>query len=258
MAMPETDLQINKHPFDNPLPRYLAAGFLAIILHLLFLLFIEAPDNDNIVAANVKHVSLLPLDTKLASEKKLLQWMNIMDPSCVVKPDRVQGFSFVPEIKKPEDMEVTVNKHFSMAQKGTFMPIPAPVESYRDKIQRIWEYTPAPVRKPSFSISRHSENEFPLWVQEDGRVLPQLFIDQEQVRKVLNKQVDPIKETVLISESYGPVFFPRIKIDVSCGNRELDMLALKALAINGRNIFDSKSGMGFPSYIAVKWRINDK
>ena len=258
MAIPETDLRINKHPFDNPVPRYLAAGFLAIILHLVFLLFIESPDSDNAVAANVKHVSLLPLDTKLPSEKKLLQWMNIMDPSCVVKPDRVRGFSFVPEMKKPDDMEVTVNKHFSMAQKGIFLPIPAPVESYRDKIQRIWNYTPAPVRKPSFVISRHTEKDFPLWVREDGFVLPQLFIDHDQVRKILKQKGILLKETVLCAESFRPGFFPRIKIDVSCGDKELDLLALKTLGIKGRHLFDSQKGMEFPGYIAVKWQMSDK
>lgn len=258
MEMQETDNRVGRHPWDNPLPRYIAAGFLAISLHGIFLLFAEAPDSDSSIASNIKHVTLLPLDTKLVSEKRLLEWMKIMDPTYVTQPDRVNGFSFVPELKQPEDMEVATDKHYSQAEKGSFLPIPAPVESYRDKIKRIWEYSTASVRKPSFSIARRSAQDYPLWILEDGSILPQLFADTEKVRGILNKQQLAVKETVLKIEFLGQGFFPRIKIDVSCGDKELDLMALKTFAIKGPELFEPQKNIGVPQFIAVKWQTTDK
>lgn len=257
MEMQETDNQVRKHPLDSPFPRYIAAGFLAVVLHMFFLFFVETPDADGSVSGNIKHVTLLPLDTKLVSEKNLLQWMNIMNPMSVTKPDRKHGYSFVPENKKPKDFNLAMKKHYSQAKKGSFSPISAPVESYRDKVKRFWDYTSAPVRKPSFSIVKRSVGDYPLWVLEDGKILPQLFNKSDNVKSIIAKHKLPTKETVLKVESYGSGFFPRIRIDVSCGNSKLDLLALKTLAIKGQNLLGFNKSNDAPVYIAIKWKISD-
>jgi hypothetical protein len=253
MEMAETD-NVRKHHMDNPWPRYLVAGFLAIVLHMICLLFVEAPDAEGAVFANVKHVTLLPLDTKLLSEKKLLEWMKIMDPMHVIKPDRKNGFSFAPDPIKPKDMDLIIKKHYSKRKKGSFLPISAPVESYRNKVKRFWDYTSASAKNPSFSIPKRPEKDYPLWILENGRILPQLFTHFDQVKSILNKHKSPLKETVLRLESYDTGFFPRIKIDVSCGNAELDRLALKTFAIKGKFLFESEANNTYPRYIAVKWK----
>jgi len=260
MEMAETyNNLLHKHPMDNPLPRYIVAGFLAIALHMTFLLFREVPDVDNTSSTNIKHVILLPLDTKLPSEQQLLEWMKIMDPMYVTKPDRKNGFSFVPELHKPKDQTLSMDKQFTQPKKRTFLPIPSPLESYRDKVRRFWDYTSAPVRKPLFSIVKRKEEDYPLWVLENGRILPQLFNNPDQVRSILKKQKLSLKETVIRSEFYGTGFFPRLKIDVSCGNSELDMLALKTFAVKGRKLlFESEKSDSTPLYIAVKWRIYER
>ena len=172
-------------------------------------------------------------------------------------PANKHGYSFVPENKKPKDFNLAMKKHYSQAKKGSFSPISAPVESYRDKVKRFWDYTSAPVRKPSFSIVKRSVGDYPLWVLEDGKILPQLFNKSDNVKSIIAKHKLPTKETVLKVESYGSGFFPRIRIDVSCGNSKLDLLALKTLALKGQNLLGFNKSNDAPVYIAIKWKISD-
>ena len=62
-------------------------------------------------------------------------------------------------------------------------------------------------------------------------------------------------ETVVRWEYNGPGFFPRIRLDISSGNNELDKLVLKTMAIKGQEIFNNLNKNSSRScYIAVKWQ----
>ena len=75
----------------------------------------------------------------------------------------------------------------------------------------------------------------------------------KDVKMLLEKQKTALSETVLKTESRGSGFFPRIRIEVSCGNPELDRLAMKTLAIKGELLFEKNKENSDPDFIAVKW-----
>ena len=249
-----TENPVSKHPLDNSFLRYIAAGFLAISLHMTFLLFLEASDVKTNIVVNVKHVTLLPLNTKMPLEKNLLEWMRIMDPTYVIKPDSKNGFNVTPAKTPVTDEEISLKKHFSQIKQGAFSPLTVPIERRSDKVKRFWKYTTAPTRLPSFYPLKHSEENYPLWVCENGTVLPQLFHQMKAIKVLLAKQKTALSETVLRRESRGSGFFPRIRIDLSCGNPELDRLAMKTLAIKGESLFNKNNeNNSDPDFIAVKW-----
>lgn len=248
-----TEHFLQKHFLDYSFLRYFTAGVLTISLHMTFLLFTETPTNNADITTNAKHVTLLPLKSKTLSEKKLLEWMRIMDSTCVIKPDRKNGFSITPGNPPVKDEKISFKKHLSQIRERAFSPLTVPVEKRDNKIKRFWKYSTAPIRQFSFSTVECTEKTYPLWIRENGTVLPQLFRDIENVRKSLEKQKITLSETVLRAESRGSDLFPRIRIDVSCGNPEFDRLAMRALAINGKGLFDEKKGDSEPYFIAVKW-----
>ena len=250
--VPGTDFSAQKQSCDNPFPRYILAGLLAVFIHMSFLFFAREPETDLGKIENVKYVTLLPLDTKLPSEQVLLQWMDIMDPTGVVKPDRRNGFSVAPPKIAPEDQKMNLKKHFSQVNQGAFLPLHPPVQSQREKVRRFWSFSSAGVPSAGYNISRTKVN-YPLWLREDGTMLPQLFKDVLKVKEILKKHNQPVNETILKWESNGPGLFPRVRLDVSCGNSKLDHLALKTLSLKGGKLFPEKTSSTEPSFIAVKW-----
>lgn len=248
------DKHKGKLSYDNPLPRYIAAGVLALTLHMSFLLFSQAPDVDEGKIENPKYVTLLPLDTKIPSEKKLLQWMDIMDPTCVVKPDRKNGFSVAPDDPMPQDKPIALKKHYTQVSKGEFLPLSSPVEKRRERVKRLWTFSFAKINPPLFNIPQKTKKVFPVWMKDDGTALPQLFRDFAPVKNILKTTKEPLGETVLKLEANEPGFFPRVQLDVSCGNTDLDKLAIKTLAIKGRAYFEDQENGSDPYFIVVKWR----
>lgn len=242
-----------KLSYDNPIPRCIFAGFLAVVLHMSFLLFANAPDHNPGSDENVKFVTLLPLNTKIPSEQVILQWMDLMNPTGVVKPDRKNGFSVALKEKLPPDEKMVLKKHYSQLETGAFLPLNPLVESSREKVRRFWEYSSAGVSNPGYREKKLSVEVYPLWLSENGKLLPQFFRDVRQVKELLAKQKTPLNETILKWESNGPCLFPRVKLDVSCGNPELDKLAIKTLTLKGKEFLNEFKKGSEPGFIAIKW-----
>lgn len=243
-----------KLSYDNPVPRFIAAGALAIVLHMAFILFAQASDPDAGKIENPKYVTLLPLDTKVPSEKSLLQWMEIMDPTGVVKPDRKNGFSLTPGDPMPPDEPIALKPHYTELKKGSFLPLSPPVEKRKENVRRFWSFAAAGINAAPYKIPRPVKKDFPVWMKEDGSPLPQLFRNLEQVKKILAKEEKTLVETVVKWETNEPGFFPRVRLDSSCGNPELDKLAVKTLSIRGRGALKHIKNQVEASFIVIKWQ----
>lgn len=251
--MVQIDSFDEKISHDNPLPRYIIAGFLAILLHMSFLIFSISPNDTPAGVENAKFVTLLPLNTVIPDEKLVLQWMDLMDPMATVKPDRINGFSVSLKEKVPEDEKIVLKKHDLQLKRGAFLPLDPPKESPKEKIMRFWNFKSAGVSIPVFVEKSRPEDGYPLWLQENGTVLPQLFKNIDQVRDLVSKKDGDLKETILKIESSGSGLFPRVKLDVSCGDNELDQIAIKAFTIKGQKLIDEKTEILEPGFIAIKW-----
>lgn len=238
---------------DNPVPRSVFAGCIAVLLHLTFLIFSISRSDIPVGIDNAKFVTLLPLDTAVPGEKLVLMWMDLMDPMGTVKPDRKNGFSVSLPEETPQDEKIVIKRHYLQLEKGPFMPLNPPAESSKQEITRFWEFKSAGISKPAFSEKPRQAAEFPVWQLEDGTSVPQLFEDLSKISDLLSRQEGPLNETVLQFERTGQGLFPRVKLDVSCGNAELDKLAVKALIIKGKDLFDDNSKIFHSGFIAVKW-----
>jgi hypothetical protein len=270
---------IPDYPFEKSIPRFVFAGILALALHLSFFLFSAKPEVHNDSEKNKKYVSLLPVNTSLLSEKKLLQWMKIMDPTIAVKPDRKNGFSVAPKVQQPSDIPLVINKHFLQVRKGNFMPLRLPIISLAEKYEKLWAYTPAPDFKIVNSLSKTIS--MPFFCFEDRNIPIVYFTDNDKnnIKTILTKNPQAIRKFTLLRIIYPKLashplnlnktskiikktsedpflrlpnsFVPRIQIVKSSGNEDLDRFAVKKLALLfSDNIIKTQYN---DMFVTVKW-----
>ena len=127
---------IRRKSADNVIVRFILAGVLAVALHLMFGIFVVSPDYNVKVKKISRHVTLLPYDTKLPSEKNLWHWMNIMDPTAIIKPNRKDGFSITPKMNVLVEEALVFKKDSFTLKSRDFLPLEFKFESEKDKIAR--------------------------------------------------------------------------------------------------------------------------
>ena len=231
----------------------LAAIALSLALHATFLLFKKAPATLPATSATPPLVTLLPLNSKTTTEVGLLEWMDILNPECFIKPDRLHGFSltlgednmddihFIPEERRP---------HFGFT---ATTPLPTPTESEREYLRKLWTCEPMPVApaEPSVAVP---PTEYPLWLLDDDSRLPQIFAEPETIRNLVAKKKPLRDETVLKARFFDGDFFPEVRVEHSCGDKALDTAAKRALTFRGSNLGFHTKPDGSPLFISVKWR----
>ena len=261
-------------PFEKPLLRFMVAALLALALHSSFFLFSSKHEVYNDKEKNKKYVSLLPVNTSLLSEKKLLQWMKIMNPTIAVKPNRKNGFSIAPKIEKPKDIPLLINKHFLQLKKGVFLPLRLPVKSLAEKYEKLWAYNPHPIFK--IDAISNKKIDTPLIAFED-ETLPIIHFtddDKKTITSILSSPHQAIRHFTLLKVSFPihslnlkstsktkpknepfskfqPLFIPRIQIIKSSGNEDLDRFAVKKLSL----LFINDIIKNTPNevFVTVKW-----
>ena len=264
-------------PFEKSFFRFFFAGILALALHCSFFLFSPKHEVYNDPEKNKKYVSLLPVNTSLLSERKLLQWMNIMNPTIAIKPNRKNGFSIAPQIHKPEDIPLSINPHFLQVKKGVFLPLQLPVTSVAEKYEKLWPYNPAPDFKIDKIIKKKID--LPLFSFEDSSIPLIYFNDNDKkiIKSLLDKSSKPItpltllkvivpKQSLILKSQtplktntndnalmkLQPSFIPRIQIIKSSGNEDLDRFAIKKLALLFANqIIKTKHT---DIFVTIKWQ----
>jgi len=236
---------------ENRFIRFFIPALLAVLIHLSFLGFKRAAPPENPDASRPKRVMLLPENSVFVEEQRLLAWMEMLDPTYFIAPNRAFGFSRIYNPGEMEDIPVKLDKNISAyGNKESFLPVP-----WKPKFERIkdeWPYKPS-MPEP-FDISKFMKNlDFPIWMSEDTNVLPQLFGNMDELREYLKKSPPESGETVLKVEFFGPNFFPKVEIAYSCGNVELDKLAVKALTVKGKLLAINDKDSDEPYFITVKW-----
>ena len=230
-----------------------AAIALTLALHAVFLLFKKAPMTLPPTSATPPLVTLLPVNSKTTTEAGLLEWMDILDPKCFIKPDRSRGFSLALGEDSVNDIRFVPRKRRPRFGFSASSPLPSPTESEREHLRKLWSYEPMSITPVEPSISTPS-SEYPLWLLDDDSRLPQLFAVPERIRSLVERKKPPRGETVLKARFFDGDFFPEVFIAHSCGNKGLDAIAKRALTFRGSKLGFRPKPDGFPLFISVKWK----
>jgi len=247
---------IRRKSADNVVLRFILAAVLAVALHLIFGIFVISPDYNVKAKQNTRHVTLLPYDTKLPSEKNLLHWMNIMDPTAIIKPNRKDGFSITPQKNVLIEEALVFKKDSFIFKSRDFLPLELKLESEKDKIARYWGFTSVshPVRDKRVNKVNSLKN-YPIVMMDNGIILPALLNNNVMVKDILSKSKKLLDETVLkLSLNNGGDFFPRVSIDSSSGDGKLDKIALKSVSIHAMEVFKNLKDKDRSVFISIKWK----
>ena len=232
--------------------RFFIPGLLAVLIHLSFFGFKKAIPPENPEVAKPKRVMLLPRNTVILEEQKLLAWMEMLDPSYFIQPNRKNGFSRTFNAVDMEDIPIKLigNVVKDNRQGASFLPVP-----WRPRFERIkdeWPYKPSGITPIDFSQFQKNLD-YPVWMSEGSDVLPQLFGSIDKLKESLKKAPPESQETVLKVDFFGPNLFPKVKIIHSCGNPELDTMALRTLTVKGKLLAINDKDSIESYFITVKW-----
>ncbi|MBN1864249.1 MAG: hypothetical protein JW808_05055 [Victivallales bacterium] len=213
--------------------RYFLAGMLTVLAHSAFMFFTEHSDLSEKRSEDARYVAMLPVGTENPSleERNLLAWMKIMDSMIMVTPNRRHGFSISIPLAVPPDEKLMISPYPAAdASGGSFVPLPELPESERDKIARLWQFEPAGVPAPPLR-EKTEPAVFPLWLTAKGQILPQIFRNPGQMRAMVTQRKDhEIADTVLRWRKSESAMFPRITVEFSSGDNDLDRLAARTLS----------------------------
>jgi len=236
--------------------RFFIPALLAILIHLSFFGFkkVDPPDIANV--ANPKQVMLLPQNSAVPNEQRLLAWLNILDSSYVIQPSRKYGFSTTFKPVEIEDIPLTLKKIMSENDKSTATFLPVPWQDQHARIRQLWKYESAGIEP--IDLEKFKQNiQYPAWLSEKNILLPQLFEDLTAINREIKKKLPPRSETVLQVSYFDSNLFPKVQILYSCGIKKLDMAALRTFTVKNKNINAGTEDGRDSCYITVKWYSKD-
>ena len=232
--------------------RFFMPALLTILIHLSFFGFRRAPATDRENTAPPKQVLLLPYDSKSHDEQNLLAWMNILDASYIIQPNRKYGFSTTLKPVEVEDIPLILNNliNDNNQERADFLPVPW--QDRQNRIRRMWSYTPAPIT-PFNPADYKQKFECPAWLSENSSILPQLFENIDEIKSEMKKNPPTSQETVLKVSSIKKDIFPQVTIEHSCGSKKLDNAALRTFTVKSADVSANTNDARDSYYITVKW-----
>ena len=231
--------------------RFFIPALLAILFHLSFLGFKKASPTIS-VRPPLKQVMLLPQSGGTPEDERLLAWMNILDASHTIQPDRKYGFSMEYQAPDIEDIPLNMNQ-LVMNDEGEVADfLPVPWQDVRSRFRHLWR---RPLLNMNFvdPAAYKMELNWPAWLDEEEQVLPQLFDNPDEIRALVKKSSPPHHETVLKVTFLGSDVFPQVDVVYSCGVPALDAAAVKTLTVKSENSPISTEKHIIPYFVTVKW-----
>ena len=232
--------------------RFFLPALLAVLIHLSFLGFKKTPATNRESAAPTKQVLLLPYDSESHDEQNLLAWMNILDASYIIQPNRKYGFSTTLHPVEVEDIPLILNNFINDNDQELANFLPVPWQDKQNRIRRIWSYTPASIT-PFNPADYKQKFECPAWLSENSRILPQLFENIDEIKSEIKKNPPTSQETVLKVSFIKKDIFPKVSIEHSCGSEKLDNAALRTFTVKSSDISVNRNDGRDYYYIIVKW-----
>jgi len=232
--------------------RFVAAVFLALTAHMAFFLFKEKSPAIPAVAMERRITAMLPSDPVASDQKALARWMEMLDSSYLMRPDRKRGFSMAPQPGMVDDLPLRVGERFSIRGGSGLKRIPLPKPPPGDESRHLWSFIPAPI--PASPPCPELDVAYPAWFSERGRPLPQLFRGLPKIRERLAASQKAGGETILAIRFMGKGAYPEVAVERSCGDSELDRMALRALKQRADALPDSEKKPFEKHTVSLKWR----
>ncbi|MFA6568477.1 MAG: hypothetical protein WCS96_09720 [Victivallales bacterium] len=236
------------------------AVLVTVAAHLaLYFIFILPKPSESKIAPDLKKVVFLPLDKMPDSPvmANVIRWLEYGDPTLISKPSQKHGFSSVYHVsglRSPEpDLDYRILHGRPKIKTSGFEEVKLDKEPLGRELSKASDYKPAPVPPAPFKIHKRNPPEYPCWRKDDGETLPQLFADVDEIRKKI-QTLRPEGKTVLKVTFYSNEFQPRPKVSVSCGNGELDSLAVETLIAKTALLPSSDRKTDEPCYIEIEWQ----
>jgi hypothetical protein len=238
----------------------LLAVLITVAAHLLlYFIFTLPKPSESKIAPDMKKVVFLPLDKMPDSPAltSLIYWLEYGDPTLISKPNQKHGFSsiyYVSGLRPPEpDLGYGIIQSQAKIKIDRFEEIKIDKESLGTELSKVSNYKPAPVPTSPFKIQKKAPTEYPCWRKDEGEALPQLFANVDELRKKI-QTLHPQGKTVLKVTFYSNEFQPRPKVSLSCGNKEMDAIAVEALIAKTALLSYSDRKTDEPCYIEIEWQ----
>jgi len=251
--------------YEKAVPRFIVAGLFTLLFHIFFLLFTSKVATNSDSGKNIKYVSLLPINTTLLSERKLIRWMDLMNPTYAICPDRKHGFSLSIPKKQPDDISLEIKKHFLKVERGAFLPLSIPTLSETRKLIHLWPYKSSPI---FVTVPKISKDFYPAIIPDDSE-LPIIHFtgeEREYIQATIVKVGKKFSDTTLLRVRFTKtrrgkkldseimkeeeMIFPRVQILSSCGNSDLDNFAIKKICFSIFNPKETEDSV----MMTVRWR----
>jgi len=219
---------------------WLIAILVAIIFHgLLAVLFIPEDYTKKTTDEKLPSIIMLPIGSNdiLPTQKSIVYWMEDSNPTLIVQPNRVYGYSSVLDNKHaihlnqnyPELSNIvnTMPIHNSIVE-----PIPIKRASIAKLISQVDLAQTPLIPKGIFNKIKLSSLQYPLFSDYyTGKVFHFKFKNTVIINNIINKY-NPTKPTVLlVNVSIMKEIYPTVRIISSCGYPKLDEEAVKLITI---------------------------
>lgn len=232
--------------------RWLAAALLALILHALAFGFRPVESGEVVERdTGARRIRMLSLANPGTAQVALRQWYRWRNPLHFAKPTRLvfAAAPVRPEIASPGFVADRVP---AMLRPGDFVPLPGDSAASVER-NGLAMWTPvATFPVPSLPAPSPDTGLFPRWLHGE-HLLPQCFTDPAGLRERAAAAGVALPTTLEV-RFIAPQLFPRIRIQASCGDADLDHAALQALLQSVARMDKACGQDDGLCYISVFWR----
>lgn len=222
----------------------------SVALHvILFSLFKPIPRNVKERSQSSRFTVLCsPKDVINGDVYELRYWLCFMDPESFVKPDPAHGFSLVRSLKtlsppNPEEFQhdlFALVSDRSIQKKNPFRA--RSLKEFESGFDLPVEPHSSPPKIPAV------EAQYPVWTDEKGQIRIGLFLQDEESMRILARQKSGTPTVLHLFLQNGMP--PEVQVVRSSGNRTLDLLAKRQLAVYIGNLSLPET----EKYFTVTWQ----
>jgi len=246
--------QQRKH--GSKLAWFLAFFFTALFYATFFVLFTIRQDQPGGKVIFYKRITFLNQQTRNPEKNRLiLPWLEYGTPALIAKPDEDYGYSAFIKKRSFRPPDESVRR---LPDSYITLVITPPAFQYlpvaeSNSLERLWEYEPlgVPAFLPPPKITRAGA--FPRWQSRSGELYPQLFADPEALQPRIAK-LAAAQPTELEAYHHDQSFIPQVKILRSCGDRELDQLAMTTFLKKYRLLGLRADEQNPVQHIVIDWK----
>jgi len=244
---------IQKHGI--PFRAWLLIFFVAVALHLLLFFLFRPLRNDIAKSSRNDRYTVFLTEKDLRGRQSdphgLRYWLHYMDPEQVLKSDPDSGFSMFcgkANVAVPDPAKFP-HSLFRFSPEADFQLFPAASERVLSDFVTGADF---PVMDPASLQKSQPETavRYPVWTDESGTVFSGLFYPDRKSLRILEKQRSAKPTFLRLHVERDGI--PYVKILRSCGNTQLDMLAVRQLKVRKEN-FDVRAGSQV-KYFRVSWQ----